>query len=60
MQNSIKTLGITCLVTGNLIGAGILGIPVLAGIAGFWPSVGLMIISCIAMTYSAIVLVRRA
>jgi tyrosine-specific transport protein len=60
MQNISKIVGITCLVIGNLIGAGILGIPVLAGIAGFWPSVGLMIISCIAMTYSALVLVRRA
>lgn len=60
MKTIIKISGLTCLVTGNLIGAGILGIPILAGIAGFWPSVGLMIVSCIAMTYSAIVLARVA
>ncbi len=44
------------LVTGNLIGAGILGIPVLAGLCGAVPALLCMIVFCVAMYYSACVL----
>ncbi|MCP3944629.1 MAG: hypothetical protein GY710_24560 [Desulfobacteraceae bacterium] len=60
MKSLALTFGVSLLVVANLIGAGILGIPILAGIAGFWPSLILMVLSCIAMMYSAIFLARRA
>lgn len=60
MRNAAQTAGVSLLIVGNLIGAGILGIPILAGIAGFWPSLIFMIISCVAMTYSALILAKRS
>ena len=49
-------LSMALLVTGNLIGAGILGIPVLAGICGWLPALLGMVVFCGAMYYTACVL----
>lgn len=54
------TIGITFLVTGNLIGAGILGLPINTGLAGFIPSLISMFIIGGAMLCSAIILSREA
>ena len=42
---------IALLVTGNLIGAGILGMPITTGIAGFWPSMTMMVLFSIGMFF---------
>ncbi len=47
---------IALLVTGNLIGAGILGLPVIAGLCGLWPAFLVMVIFCLAMYYTACVI----
>ena len=51
---------IALLITGNLIGAGILGLPVNTGIDGFFPSLLAMLIFGGAMLYSATILGREA
>jgi tyrosine-specific transport protein len=56
----IAILAIGCLITGNLVGAGILGIPVIAGINGFIPSLVGMVIFGGAMFYSAIILAKES
>ena len=49
-------LGVGFLITGNLIGAGILGLPVITGLAGFIPSMIGMIVVGGAMFYTAVIL----
>ena len=56
IKNTTVMISIALLVTGNLIGAGILGIPVTAGLAGALPSIIMMVIFMIAMFYTAVVL----
>jgi tyrosine-specific transport protein len=51
---------IALLITGNLIGAGILGLPVNTGIDGFFPSLLAMLVFGGGMLYSAIVLSGEA
>ncbi len=47
---------VTCFITGNLIGAGILGLPIKTGVAGFIPSLaGTLMVSC-AMFLTAVIL----
>jgi tyrosine-specific transport protein len=48
------------LVVGNLVGAGVLALPVNTGLSGFLPSLILMLVFCGAMFYSAIVLAKEA
>jgi tyrosine-specific transport protein len=48
------------LITGNLVGAGILGLPVNTGIDGMLPSVVAMLIFGAAMFYTAVVLGKEA
>jgi len=45
------------LITGNMVGAGILAMPIVAGIAGFYPSLLAIFLFCIAMFYTGLVLV---
>ncbi len=52
-------ISIALLVTGNLIGAGILGIPVTAGLAGVYPSLIVMVVCMLAMFFSAVVLAEE-
>jgi tyrosine-specific transport protein len=54
------TISIALLVTGNLIGAGILGIPITGGLAGALPSIITMAVFMIAMFYTAVVLADEA
>lgn len=51
---------VALLITGNLVGAGILGLPVNTGIDGLVPSLVAMLIFGSAMFYSAIVLSKEA
>ncbi|OGV54007.1 MAG: hypothetical protein A2X49_12490, partial [Lentisphaerae bacterium GWF2_52_8] len=51
---------IAFLVTGNLIGAGILGLPINTGLAGFAPSVISLIVVCGAMLFTAFVIGEEA
>lgn len=63
MENKASTLQIISigfLIVGNLIGAGILALPINTGLAGFLPSVAGLILTCLAMCYSAIILSREA
>ncbi|MCK9490621.1 MAG: hypothetical protein M0Q24_00915 [Sulfurimonas sp.] len=50
---------IALLITGNMVGAGILAMPIVAGIAGFYPSLMAMFFLCITMLYTGFVLVRE-
>ncbi|MEA1892349.1 MAG: aromatic amino acid transport family protein [Campylobacterota bacterium] len=45
------------LVAGSMIGAGILAMPITAGIAGFWPSMLMMLFFSLSMLFSGLVLV---
>lgn len=52
--------GVSCLVAGNLLGAGILGLPINTGLSGVLPSFLGMVVFCVAMYFSAVVLAREA
>lgn len=45
------------LITGNMVGAGILAMPIVAGIAGFYPSLLAIFLFCVSMLYTGFVLV---
>jgi tyrosine-specific transport protein len=59
-MNSKHILMLALLVTGNLIGAGILGMPITTGLSGFWPSMIMMVLFCLGMFFSAVVLANEA
>ncbi|MDD5281989.1 MAG: aromatic amino acid transport family protein [Candidatus Omnitrophica bacterium] len=51
---------VICFITGNLIGAGILGLPIKTGMAGLLPSLaGILVISC-AMFITAFILAKES
>jgi len=54
------TLTVAFLIAGNLVGAGILALPIKTGLAGFIPSVIAMIAVSACMYYSAVVLSTEA
>lgn len=56
----VLTLTVALLVTGSLIGAGILALPIKTGLAGFVPSLVGMVVICAAMLFTAVVLAREA
>jgi len=47
------------LVSGNMIGAGILAMPISAGIAGFWPSFFMMLFFSLSLFLSGIILAKE-
>ncbi len=47
------------LVAGTMIGAGILAMPISAGIAGFWPSMLMMVVFSLSMLFSGIILANE-
>ena len=47
------------LVAGNMIGAGILAMPISAGIAGFWPSMLMMLFFSLSMFFSGVILAKE-
>lgn len=52
-------ISVALLVMGSLIGAGILGIPIIAGVCGLVPALLGMVLYCVAMFYSACVLAEE-
>lgn len=58
MKNN-QILMLALLVTGNLIGAGILAMPITTGISGLFPSMLMMILFSLGMLFSAIVLANE-
>ncbi|MBU1894283.1 MAG: aromatic amino acid transport family protein [Candidatus Omnitrophota bacterium] len=53
-------IGILLLLTGNIIGAGILGVPIQTGLAGFFPSlIGMLFITAV-MLFTSLVLSNEA
>jgi tyrosine-specific transport protein len=53
-------ISVAFLITGNLIGAGILALPVNTGLSGFLPSMVGLLVMCGMMFFSAVVLAREA
>ncbi len=53
-----KEIGGMLLIAGSCIGAGMLGLPILSGLAGFFPSLLLFFLSWLFMTVSAYLLVE--
>ncbi len=56
----VQVVSIGFLIVGNLIGAGILALPIKTGLAGFIPSLFGLLLTCGAMLYSSIILSREA
>lgn len=56
----VQIISIGFLIVGNLIGAGILALPIKTGLAGFVPSFFGLLLTSAAMFYSAIILSREA
>jgi tyrosine-specific transport protein len=56
----IQIISIGFLIVGNLIGAGILALPINTGLAGFFPSFFGLLLTSAAMYYSSIILSREA
>jgi len=60
-KNSILlTLTVATLITGSLIGAGILALPIKTGLSGFIPSLVGMAVICAVMFFTANILAREA
>jgi len=53
-----SVLGGALLVVGSCIGAGMLGLPIMTGLAGFFPSLLLFFVAAIFMTLTALLLVE--
>lgn len=58
-MNKNQVLMLSLLVTGNLIGAGILAMPITTGISGLFPSMLMMILFSLGMFFSAVVLANE-
>lgn len=56
----LLVITVAFLITGNLVGAGILGLPVNTGIDGFFPSLAGMLLFGGAMFFTAVILGREA
>jgi tyrosine-specific transport protein len=59
-NSALQVVSIGFLIVGNLIGAGILALPINTGLAGFGPSVFGLVLTSAAMYYSSIILSREA
>lgn len=53
-----KLLGGALLVAGTTIGAGMLALPVVTGLAGFWPALVVFVVYWIFMTYTALLMLE--
>ncbi|MDB2614236.1 hypothetical protein N9Y92_03660 [Chlamydiales bacterium] len=54
----MKVFGASLLITGTTIGAGILALPLVTGLAGFFPSILLLIAYWLFMTYTAFLILE--
>jgi tyrosine-specific transport protein len=57
-SNQGSVFGGMLLIAGCCIGAGMLGLPILLGICGFFPSLFLLFVSWIFMTFTGLVLIE--
>jgi len=48
------------LVAGTCIGGGMLALPIVNGLSGFWPSLCVMLVCCVMMTASALLLLEAS
>lgn len=55
-----KVFGGALLIAGSCIGAGMLGLPIVAGLLGFYPSLVLLFISWLFMTFTSLLLVEAS
>ena len=53
-----SVLGGILLIAGSCIGAGMLGLPIATGVAGFFPSLCMFAIACFVMTFSGLFIVE--
>lgn len=53
-----SVLGGTLLIAGSCIGAGMLALPILTGMAGFFPSLAMLLVAWAFMTFTALLLVE--
>lgn len=53
-----SVIGGMLLVAGSCIGAGMLALPILTGLAGFIPSLSMLLVACLFMTFTALLLVE--
>ena len=60
MSRAAVIITTALLITGNLVGAGILALPINTGLAGFFPSLIGMLVMGLAMLFSALVLSKEA
>lgn len=58
MKQRGSVIGAALLITGSCIGVGMLALPILSGLAGFYPSLGLFVLSALFMTVTALLLVN--
>ena len=52
-----RVLGATLLIAGSCVGAGMLGLPILTGFVGFYPTLLLFAIACVYMTATGFILI---
>ncbi len=57
-QEKGSVVGGTLLIAGSCIGAGMLGLPVISGVAGFFPSLFMFVVAWLFMTTTALLLVE--
>lgn len=60
MSNKVSVLGGVLLVAGTSIGGGILGLPIMTGLAGFFPALVVYIVSWLFMTITGLLFVEIA
>ncbi len=58
MQVKHRVLGGSLLIAGTCIGAGMLALPTVTGLAGFWPAIALFILIWALMTYTAFLILE--
>lgn len=57
-ENKGSVIGGSLLITGSCVGAGMLGLPIITGLVGFYPSLVLFAIACFFMTATALLVVE--
>ncbi len=58
MEKKGSVIGGSLLITGSCVGAGMLGLPILTGIAGFFPTLLMFVLACFFMTAAALLVVE--
>ena len=53
-----SVLGGTLLITGSCVGAGMLGLPIVTGMSGFFPTILMFSLACILMTGTGLLLIE--